>query len=394
MRSRRPLKILTVASTDGSPTATFWKRLSKAESFSTCSRYSSQVVAPTTRSSPLAKSGFNKFAASIAPSVFPAPRTVWISSINKMTPGAGAAFTSASTDFNLSSNSPRYFAPATKAPRSSVRRPTPLRLSGTSSSTMRKASPSAMAVFPTPRLAHEAGVVLRAPCEDLDRAPDLVVPPHDGIDLAVGRRRDEVVAVLLQGIKRRLGVLGVDLAAAAHGFDCFAQRGDVAYGLFHFPIVEQRQRERVLRNQGVALLLGDLRGALQRLAQIGGRRSRGRPRRLCRPRVDGRGQPFAQCGRVGAGLLRDAVAEFAAREEFRGDVRRLDESVSFARRELYGGVQRFGCGFGEVVSGHVLSVSGVLLCVWSCGALAAKFFLCEAVSDAARFAVLQDVVVV
>merc|ERR1719380_71855 len=82
----------------------------------------------------------------------------------------------------------------------------------------------------------------------------------------------------------------------------------------------------------------------------------------------------AERGRVGGGLLRDAVAEFAACEESRGDVRWLDESVSFARRELYGSVERLRCGLSEVVCSHVLSVSGVLLCVWSCGALAAKFF--------------------
>ena len=53
----------------------------------------------------------------------------------------------------------------------------------------------------------------------------------------------------------------------------------------------------------------------------------------------------------------DAVAELAAGEQFRGDVRRLDEGVSFARRELYGGVQRLRRGFGEVVCSHYLCES-------------------------------------
>ena len=43
-----------VSSTLGSPTKTCWKRRSRAASFSMCLRYSSSVVAPTSRSSPRA----------------------------------------------------------------------------------------------------------------------------------------------------------------------------------------------------------------------------------------------------------------------------------------------------------------------------------------------------
>ena len=43
-----------------------------------------KVVAPTDLSSPLARAGLRIFAASMAPSVAPAPTRVWISSINKM----------------------------------------------------------------------------------------------------------------------------------------------------------------------------------------------------------------------------------------------------------------------------------------------------------------------
>ena len=72
-RSLSPRKILIVSSTDGSCTIIFWKRRSKALSFSMYLRYSSNVVAPIHLSSPLASIGFNRFAASMEPSVLPAP---------------------------------------------------------------------------------------------------------------------------------------------------------------------------------------------------------------------------------------------------------------------------------------------------------------------------------
>mmetsp|Transcript_18459 Transcript_18459/g.58108 ORF Transcript_18459/g.58108 Transcript_18459/m.58108 type:complete len:209 (-) Transcript_18459:741-1367(-) len=149
-RSRRPRRMATVASIEGSPTWTFWKRRSKALSRSTCSRYSSSVVAPMTRSWPRARSGLRRFPASMAPSVRPAPMTVWISSMKQTTPGGGADVISPSTALSRSSNSPRYFAPAIRAPMSRDHSFTPRIPSGTSSSTMRAARPSATAVLPTP----------------------------------------------------------------------------------------------------------------------------------------------------------------------------------------------------------------------------------------------------
>ena len=58
--------------------------------------------------------------------------------------------TSLTTDFNLSSNSPLYLAPATKAPMSREKICLLFRFSGTSPRTIRCASPSAMAVLPVP----------------------------------------------------------------------------------------------------------------------------------------------------------------------------------------------------------------------------------------------------
>ena len=138
-----------VSSTVGSAIKTCWKRRSKAASFSIYLRYSSKVVAPTMRNSPRANAGFSIFPASIAPSVFPAPTSVCNSSRNKIT--SPAAFrTSSKTAFRRSSNSPRYFAPATRLPKSRDNRRLCFKLSGTSPFTIRKASPSAIAVLPTP----------------------------------------------------------------------------------------------------------------------------------------------------------------------------------------------------------------------------------------------------
>ena len=138
-----------VSSTDGSRTSTGWKRRSRAGSFSTRLRYSSSVVAPTQRSSPRARAGFSMLAASTAPSAAPAPTRVWSSSMKQMI-RPSASVISRRTAFSRSSNSPRYLEPATIAPMSRATRRLPLSPSGTSPATIRWASPSTMAVLPTP----------------------------------------------------------------------------------------------------------------------------------------------------------------------------------------------------------------------------------------------------
>ena len=138
-----------MSAADGSPTSTGWKRRSSAASFSMCVRYSSRVVAPTARNSPRASIGLSRFPAETAPSAAPAP-TIVCSSSMKSTISPSEAVISASTAFRRSSNSPRYFEPATSAPTSSAHTRLPFRPSGTSPATMRCARPSAIAVLPTP----------------------------------------------------------------------------------------------------------------------------------------------------------------------------------------------------------------------------------------------------
>ena len=135
---------------------TGWNRRSRAASRSMYLRYSSSVVAPMHWSSPRDSGGLRMFAASIAPSAAPAPTSVWSSSMNRT---ASFVLRSSSMIFlSRSSNSPRYFVPATSEPMSSVRTRLLRRISGTSPAMIRWARPSAMAVFPTPGSPMSAGL--------------------------------------------------------------------------------------------------------------------------------------------------------------------------------------------------------------------------------------------
>src|SRR5215212_4216208 len=195
-RSLRPKRIATVSSTVGSSTSTGWKRRSSAGSFSTCLRYSSSVVAPTTWSSPRASAGLSMFEAFTAPSAPPAPTMVCNSSINR-TMFFSSCWSSLSICCIRSSKSPRKRVPATSPPTSSARTRLPLSGSGMSSETIRWARPSATAGLPD-----QDRVVLRAAGEDADDAGDLLGPPDNGIELAVARELREIPAYLIEG--RRL----------------------------------------------------------------------------------------------------------------------------------------------------------------------------------------------
>src|SRR5579859_5954523 len=138
-----------VSSTDGSLTSTGWNRRSSAGSFSMYFLYSFSVVVPIARSSPRASAGLSMFEASMEPSAAPAPTKVCNSSMNRII-CPSASVISFNTAFKRSSNSPRNFAPATSAARSSATSRLVFSTSGTSPETMRCARPSTMAVLPTP----------------------------------------------------------------------------------------------------------------------------------------------------------------------------------------------------------------------------------------------------
>ena len=68
-------------------------------------------------------------------------------------------------------------------------------------------------------LADQHRIVLGAPLQDLNRAPDLVVAADDRIELAVARALGEVDRVFLQRLALALGFLRIDAGAAAHRLD-------------------------------------------------------------------------------------------------------------------------------------------------------------------------------
>ena len=134
---------------EGSSTFTNWKRRDSAGSRSTYFLYSDQVVAAIVRSSPRARAGFKRLAASLPPSLPPAPISVWASSI-KRTIGVVLFFTKSITDFKRFSNSPLIDAPDCKAARSRLQSSTFCKCGGTCLLTMRNANPSINALLPTP----------------------------------------------------------------------------------------------------------------------------------------------------------------------------------------------------------------------------------------------------
>ena len=111
------------------------------------------------RSSPRANIGLSMFEASMAPSAAPAPISV-CSSSRKVMISPSDCLISSSTALSLSSNSPRYFAPATIDPRSSATIRFVFSPSGTSPSAMRRARPSTIAVLPTPGSPIRTGLFL------------------------------------------------------------------------------------------------------------------------------------------------------------------------------------------------------------------------------------------
>ena len=154
----RLCRIAIVASLSGCSTRTGRKRRSRAGSFSMYFLYSPGVVAPSICSSPLPKAGLKIFAASMAPSAAPAPTMVCISSTNRIT--SPSLRISANTSRSRSSNSPRYFVPATRLDICKLTNRFSRSCGGTLPAAILWAKPSAIAVFPTPGSPTRAGLFL------------------------------------------------------------------------------------------------------------------------------------------------------------------------------------------------------------------------------------------
>ena len=157
-------------------------------------------------SSPRASAGLSMLHASIAPSAAPAPTSVCSSSMKRMRRPSACSI-SRSTAFRRSSNSPRYFAPATIAPRSSATTSLSLQRGRhvARDDALREALDDRGLAHA--RLADEHRVVLRAARQHLDDAADLLVAADDRVELALARGLGEVAAEPLERLELRLGVL-------------------------------------------------------------------------------------------------------------------------------------------------------------------------------------------
>src|SRR5712691_2391478 len=204
--------------TDGARTMTGWKRRSRAPSFSMYFRYSSSVVAPMVWISPRERAGFSMFEASMAPSAAPAPIRVWSSSRKSTTFSDWRI--SFMTALSRSSNWPRYFVPATSAPRSSWSRRFWASTSGTSCPTMRWARPSTMAVLPTPGSPMRTGLFLVRRARIWITRSISVSRPMTGSSLPSRASWGQVAGELVEhgGLRALLGPRVVLVAQEGQGF--------------------------------------------------------------------------------------------------------------------------------------------------------------------------------
>ena len=192
-----------VSSTVGGSTMTVWNRRSSAPSFSMYFRYSLSVEAPTHCSSPRASAGLSMLEASMAPSAAPAPTSVCSSSMKRMMFLFWAI--SFMTALSRSSNWPRYLVPAMTAAMSSDSTRWSRSTSGQSPLAMSSASPSTMAVLPTPGSPISTGLFfLRRARISMTRSISLA-RPMVGIELPFGGELGEVAAEVIE--RRRLGLL-------------------------------------------------------------------------------------------------------------------------------------------------------------------------------------------
>ena len=118
-----------------------------------------------------------------------------------------------------SSNSPRYLVPATTEAMSRDTRRLSSRVSGTSPATMRCASPSTMAVLPTPGSPMRAGLFLVRREKNLDYPLDFLAAADNRVEFAGARFGRKVECQLVE----RWACVLVGLGGAALGGGVLAE---------------------------------------------------------------------------------------------------------------------------------------------------------------------------
>ena len=267
-----------MSSTFGSLTVTGWKRRSRAASFSTYLRYSSSVVAPMQRSSPRARAGLSRLAASLPPSA-PAGAHHRVQFVDEEHDVAGAG------DFLQDGLEPLLeFAAELGAGHQRAH------VQGDDAAILEALGhvavddPQGQALddgrLAHARLADQHGVVLGTPREDLDHAADFLIAADHRVELSLPGPLDQVDAIALQGLELGLGVLVRDPLAAANGLhglqDFLVRQGVELEDVLGLGVDFGQGQQEVFGGDelvlhGVGLALGGLQHAGQFAAGLRGR---------------------------------------------------------------------------------------------------------------------------
>jgi len=209
-----------------------------------------------------------------------------------------------------------------------------------------------------PRLADQDRVVLRAALEDLDDAPDLVVPADDRVELALAGALGEVERVLLERLALALGFGVGDGLAAAHRLDCLVHRPLAAARLLQqaagLALVVRHGKEEELRGDVlVAALLRFLVGQVEEVGEVAPDLDLAAVAFDLGQAVDALPQAFAELRHVdpGPGGERGRPAVLLV-EQRREDVHRLDELVVRADSQALGVGQRLLEFGGQAIEPH------------------------------------------
>ncbi len=182
-------------------------------------------------------------------------------------------------------------------------------------------------------------IVLGAPLQDLDHAPDLVIAPDDRIELALLGALGQVDGVFLQRLTAFLGVRVFHLLPAAHGVDGFL---DAIFGDARFLeqaselalVLQGGEQKEFARNILIAALLRVLVSEIEQRRQIVGDMHLAAGAFHRRQAVERLGELRAQGIDVHVGLGEQAAGRAAFLvEQRRHQVRRFDELVVAPERQ-------------------------------------------------------------
>ena len=285
-----------------------------------------------------------------------------------------ASSISLSTALRRSSNSPRYLAPASRAPTSSATTRLPARPLGDVAGHDALGQALDDGGLAGAGLADQHRVVLGAPREDLDDAADLLVAPDHRVELAALGGLGEVAAVLLERLVLGLGVGVGDAGRAAHGAQggqqAVARHAAGGQGLAgRAGLLEQRQQQVLGRDELVveALRLG-ARAAQHRAVRVGELGAGRRPADL-RAAPDGGLGGRAQGRHVGLRLAQHRLDHALGRVEQRQQqVVRLHDRVAALRGDPGGPGDRLLGALGGLVNGHSRSSHRPRPCLLTTGA--------------------------